>query len=105
MKKLAFVGALAFGLAACGGGGNAKDKLVKACMAEDGSTEAECTCVADAAVEKLDPELLDIIVKAAESGDDGDEAMQEVMSDLEPDQMGQFMAFAMEIGTTCGISE
>ncbi len=106
MKKLAFVSALAFGLAACGGGGgNAKAKLVKACLAEDGSSESECNCMADAAVEKLDPELLAMVVKAAESGDDSEAAMQEMVGDLEPEQMGQFMAFAMEAGTTCGMTE
>ncbi len=104
MKKTAIFAAMAFGLAACGGGGgNAKAKLVKACLDEGGSSDTECNCMADAAVEKLDGELLKMLVDAAESGGDSDAAMTEMMSNLKPDQMGQFMAFAMEAGTTCGV--
>ncbi len=105
MKYSVLAAALAFGVAACGGGGgNAKAKLVKACMAEDGSTQSECDCMADAAVEKLDPKLLNLMVKAAESGDDSDAAMSEMMAELEPDEMSQFMSFAMEAGMTCGLA-
>lgn len=104
MKNLLIAGVMVLGLAACGGsGGDAKSKLVKACLDEGGTAEAECNCMADAAVENLDADLLGKMVQAAESGSDSDAAMNEIMGDLTPEQMGQFMAFAMEAGTTCGL--
>jgi len=108
MKKMIIGGMMAAGmiaLTACGGGGNAKAELVKACMAEEGSTQSECDCMADAAVEQLDDDLLKILVKAAKSGDQSDAAMAEVMGDLSPEQMNQFMGFAMTAGMTCGLGE
>jgi hypothetical protein len=109
MKKM-FVGGLMaaglIGLAACGGGGgNPKAELIKACMAEEGSTAQECECMADAAVEQLDKDLLKILVDAAKSGDQSDEAMAAMMGELTPEQMNQFMGFAMSAGMTCGLGQ
>lgn len=106
MKNLLIGGAVAaglIGLSACGGAGNARAELVKACLAEEGSTQTECDCMADAAVEQLDDDLLKVLVKAAKSGDQSDEAMAELMGDLSPDQMTQFMGIAMSAGMTCGL--
>lgn len=106
MKKLFIGGLMSVGLialSACGGGGDARAELVKACLAEEGSTQEECDCMADAAVEQLDKDLLKILVDAAKSGDQSDEAMAAVMADLSPEQMNQFMGFAMSAGMTCGL--
>lgn len=109
MKKLFIGGLMSAGLialSACGGGGgDARAELVKACLAEDGSTQEECDCMADAAVEQLDDDLLKILVDAAKSGDQSDEAMAAVMGDLTPEQMNQFMGFAMSAGMTCGLGQ
>ncbi|MEM1035763.1 MAG: hypothetical protein AAGI14_03270 [Pseudomonadota bacterium] len=107
MKKM-FMGTLVavglIGLSACGGGGDPRAELVKACLAEDGSTQTECDCMADAAVEQLDDDLLKILVDAAKSGDQSEEAMAAMMGELTPDQMSQFMGFAMAAGMQCGMS-
>ncbi|MEM8615786.1 MAG: hypothetical protein AAGF20_02520 [Pseudomonadota bacterium] len=107
MKKLVLGAAVAFGmvgLAACGGGsGNAKAELVKACMKEEGSSQSECDCMADAAVDQLDSELLGKLVSAAKKGDDSEAAMEAMMGDLSPEQIQQFMGFAMSAGMSCGM--
>lgn len=108
MKKMIIGGMMAAGmiaLTACGGAGNAKAELVKACMAEEGSTQTECDCMANAAVEQLDGDLLKLLVKAAKSGDQSEAAMGEMMGELTPEQMSQFMGFAMAAGMTCGLGQ
>ena len=71
MKKIIFASVFAMGLAACGGGsGGAKAALVDSCI-DDGSTDKEtCTCMADMAVDKLDPKLVDILVEATKAEDE-----------------------------------
>ncbi len=102
MKKVIFASVFALTLAACGGGGGGKAaQLTKLCMAEEGSSAAECECMSNAAVEKLDGDMVDMLLKAAAKGDDSDAAMAEMMGDLSPEQMTKFMTFAMEAGTTC----
>ena len=102
MKKVIFAAVFAMALSACGGG-NKEAQLTKLCMA-DGDTDAkECACMSKAAVEKLDGNMVDMLLKAAKSGDDSDAAMAAMMGDLTPEQMTKFMTFAMEAGTTCGL--
>lgn len=105
MKKVIFASVFAIGLAACGGGGGGDKaaQLTKLCMAEEDSNAAECECMSNAAVEKLDGDMVDMLLKAAKSDGDSDAAMAAMMGDLTPDQMGKFMTFAMEAGTTCGV--
>ncbi len=103
MKKVIIASVLAIGLAACGGGGDKAAQLTKLCMAEEDSNAAECECMSTAAVDKLDGEMVDMLLKAAKSGGDSDAAMASMMGDLTPEQMGKFMTFAMEAGTTCGL--
>lgn len=98
MKKYIFASALALGLAACGGGGGGKAALVKACV-DDGTSKSECECMADAAEEELDSETFKIMVNLAEQGE---EAADQVLSEMTPEQQGKFMAFAMKAATTCG---
>lgn len=108
MKKLFIGGLMSAGLialSACGGAGDARAELVKACLAEEGSTQQECDCMADAAVEQLDDDLLKVLVDAAKSGDQSEEAMAAMMGELTPEQMNQFMGFAMSAGMTCGLGQ
>ena len=100
MKNFIFASALAMGLAACGGGGGAKAALVKACT-EDGTDVAECQCMADAAAEELDASTFDKLVQLAKEGGESAEA---VLSDLTPEEQGEFMAFAMKAAMTCSAS-
>lgn len=107
MKKLIMGGLVAaglFGLAACGGGGGAKAKLVKACMDEPDSTQELCDCMANAAVEELDKDMLKIMVDMAEQSDQSSAAAMEMMSKLTPDQTAQMTSFMMSAAMTCGMS-
>ncbi|MBR9834671.1 MAG: hypothetical protein GYB42_05670 [Alphaproteobacteria bacterium] len=99
MKKLFFASAFALVLAGCGGGSK-QAQIAKLCKDDGDMSAAECDCMAKAAVDKLDGKMVDMLIKAAKSGDD-DAAMQSMMSDMTSEQMGQFMAFGMEIATTC----
>lgn len=103
MKKVMFASALAMGLAACGGGsGGAKAALVESCM-EDGSSDQEtCSCMAEAAVEKLDPKMVNILVEATKAEDE-DAYMMSQMGELEPAEMTQFMTVMMGAATECGM--
>ena len=103
MKKVIFAAVLAMGLAACGGGsGGAKASLVKACMDDGESTQETCNCMADLAVDKLDPKLVGILVEAAEAEDE-DAVMMSKMGELSPEEMTQFMTVMMSAATECGM--
>ena len=103
MKKIIFASVLAMGLAACGGGnGGAKAALLESCL-EDGSTDQDtCSCMADLAIEKLDPKLVNILVEATEAEDE-DAYMMSKMGELSPDEMGQFMTVMMGAASECGM--
>lgn len=103
MKKVFFASVFALALAACGGG-NKEAQLAKMCMDEGDNSSVECDCMAKTAVDKLDGDMVNLLLKAAKKGDDTDAAMTEMMGDLTPAQMGQFMTFGMEIATTCGVN-
>ncbi len=100
MKNLALVGAMALGLAACGGGGGDRAVLLKACV-DDGTDAKACECMADAAKTELIPKMYQVLVKAAKAGPDGAE---DALSKLEPAEQGEFMGFAMKAAMTCGMS-
>lgn len=103
MKKVIVASVFALGLAACGGGGGgAKAALVKSCQ-DDGSTdEATCVCMADLAVDKLDPKLVNILVEATEAEDE-DAYMMSKMGELSPEEMTSFMTVMMSAATECGM--
>ena len=101
MKKLIITTAMVIGLAACSGGGSAKDRYVQACLADGETPEAECVCEAEAAIEALDPKLVSKLIEAREGGENSDAALAEIIGDMEPDEMTQFMTFAMQVGSTC----
>ncbi len=102
MKNMIIASVFALGLAACGGGGGDKAALVKSCL-DDGSTdEATCTCMADLAVDKLDPKLVNILVEATEA-DDEDAYMMSKMGELSPEEMTSFMTVMMSAATECGM--
>ena len=103
MKKVILASVFALGLAACGGGGGgAKAALVKSCL-DDGSTDDKtCTCMADMAVDKLDPKLVDILVEATKAEDE-DAFMMSKMGELSPEEMTSFMTVMMGAATECGM--
>ncbi|MEO1554065.1 MAG: hypothetical protein AAFR82_09015 [Pseudomonadota bacterium] len=103
MKKVIIASVFALGLAACGGGGGgAKAALVKSCL-DDGSTDqATCSCMADLAVDKLDPKLVNILVEATEAEDE-DAYMMSKMGELSPEEMTSFMTVMMSAATECGM--
>ena len=103
MRKLFAVTVFTLAVSACGGA-NKEAKLTQLCLKDDGGSQEACECMAKAAVEKLDGKMVDALIAAAATGDDTDAAMTELMSDMTPDQMGQFMAFGMEISNSCGLN-
>lgn len=103
MNKVIFASVLAMGLAACGGGGGgAKAALVQSCLDDGTSDEKTCNCMADMAVEKLDPKLVDIIVEATKAEDE-DAFMMSKMGELSPEEMTSFMTVMMGAATECGV--
>ncbi|MEO0981154.1 MAG: hypothetical protein AAFX03_00715 [Pseudomonadota bacterium] len=96
--RLWIAGACFAALAACGGGGGGKAELVKACT-DDGESAEMCNCMADAAEENLKPATFQKLVQAAKEGDP-----DSIMSDLTPEEQGEFMTFAMQAGLTCTAS-
>ncbi len=103
MKKVIFASMFAIGLAACGGGAGGKEAtLTKMCVEEGDNTQEECACMATQMVEKLDPDMVDLMVEASKA--ENEEAfMMEKMAELKPEQMTQFMEFAMSAPGACGI--
>jgi len=103
MKKVLIASVFVLGLAACGGGGSgAKSALVKSCLDDGSEDEATCTCMADLAVDKLDPKLVDMLVEATKQEDD-DAYMMAQMSQLSPEDMTSFMTVMMSAATECGV--
>lgn len=103
MKKIFFASVFAIGLAACGGSsGGAKAALVESCVADGSSDEQTCSCMADLAVDKLDPKLVDILVEATKAEDE-DAYMMSKMGELSPEEMTQFMTVMMGAATECGM--
>lgn len=103
MNKVIIASVLAMGLAACGGGsGGAKAALVKSCMDDGDSDQKTCSCMADMAVEKLDPKLVNILVESTKA-EDTDAYMMSKMGELEPAEMTQFMTVMMGAATECGM--
>ena len=104
MRNIILAPVIALGLAACvGGPGAAKAAIVEACMEEDGGTQKSCTCFADLAVEKLDPEIVDALAEAAKA-DDPEAVMASKMGELGPAEMGQFVELMMEASSKCEMS-
>jgi basic membrane lipoprotein Med (substrate-binding protein (PBP1-ABC) superfamily) len=103
MKKVILASVFALGLAACGGGGGgAKAALVKSCL-DDGTTDDKtCSCMADMAVDKLDPKLVNILVEATKAEDE-DAFMMSKMGELSPEEMTSFMTVMMGAATECGM--
>ncbi|MEQ9315473.1 MAG: hypothetical protein RLN72_06440 [Henriciella sp.] len=100
MKKTIFASVALLGLAACGGGGGGdRAALIDACVADGGTDQATCECMADSAEKNLDKDLYSKLAKAAK---EGEEAANAIMEDLTPEQQGQFMSFAMQAAMTCG---
>ncbi|MEL7480172.1 MAG: hypothetical protein AAGJ29_01300 [Pseudomonadota bacterium] len=97
MRKCVLIGAAALLLVACGGG-NDKQKLVAACI-EGGESEANCSCLADAAEENLSDKLFGKLVDITAAGDDG---AAQIMSELTQDEQSEFFSFAMRAAVTCG---
>jgi len=103
MKKVIVASLFAMTLAACGGGsGGAKSALVASCLEDGSSDEKTCNCMADMAVDKLDPKLVDIIVEATKAGDE-DAYMMSKMGELSPEEMTSFMTVMMGAATECGM--
>lgn len=104
MKKVIFASLFAIGLAACGGGGasGAKAAMVSSCLEDGGTDEATCNCMADQAIDNLDPKLVDIIVEATKAEDE-DAFMMSKMSELSPEEMTSFMTVMMGAATECGM--
>ena len=69
MKKVIFASVMAMGLVACGGG-NKEAALSKAFCMDGSSTQAQCDCMAKAAVDELDPKLQNMLLKASKAGDE-----------------------------------
>ncbi|MEM6557852.1 MAG: hypothetical protein AAF965_14215 [Pseudomonadota bacterium] len=103
MKKVVIASMFALGLAACGGGGGgAKAALVKSCLDDGSADEATCSCMADVAVDKLDPKLVNILVEATEAEDE-DAFMMSKMGEMEQDEIASFMTVMMSAATECGM--
>lgn len=103
MKKVILASVFALGLAACGGGGGgAKAALVKSCLDDGSSDEKTCSCMADLAVDKLDPKLVNILVESTKAEDE-DAYMMSQMGELSPEEMTSFMTVMMGAATECGM--
>ena len=100
MKYAFMASVFALGLAACGGDGGGKAALVKSCVDDGSESKENCVCLADAAEEQLDKPMFTKLVKAAQDGDDGIEAM---IGELSAEEQGKFMGFAMSAAMTCGM--
>ena len=92
MKYALAASMMALGLAACGGGGNAKSEFVKECVADSGESEKTCTCLADATEKAVGASNFSKLVKLAKAGDE--DGAEKLMTDL----MGEDPAKAMEMG-------
>lgn len=103
MKKIIIASMFALGLAACGGaGGGAKATIAQACLDEDGTDEKTCNCLADKAVNELDPKLVNILVESTKAEDD-DAYMMSKMAELSPEEMTSLMSVMMSAATECGL--
>lgn len=101
MRQILLASGFALALAACGTPADTtRQVLIDACLEDDGATDAQCTCMADQAVEKLDPKVLTIMMEAAEA-EDSDAYMMSKIGELAPEDMQNLMTFAMSAATEC----
>lgn len=94
MKYALAASMLALGLAACGGGGgNAKAKLVDACV-EEGESKETCNCQIDAVEEALGSSTLNKLAALAEKDDEAgaEKLMMEILADKPDAAMKMGMA-------------
>jgi len=98
MARLAFLGFVALGLAACSQNEVGKKVITEQCIAE-GETVEVCECFAKTSDEKLDKELFDIIVLGAQ-GEDAE--TEKIVEELSPSQKAKLSAVTREVVTSCG---
>jgi len=98
MKYALAASMLALGLAAWGGGGNAKATLVDACV-EDGEDKESCSCQVNALEEALGADTLNKLAALAEGDDEA--AAEKLMMEI----MGEDLDAVMKLGTAMAACE
>jgi len=96
MKGVFIAGALALCLAACGGSGGAKAKMVNSCSDQGMMNREICTCIADRLQADLDSRSFTAIANA---WDKGPASLNESLSRLPQDKQSEaVMALASATG-------
>lgn len=85
-------------LAGCSQNDVSRKVIAEQCIAE-GETIEVCECFAKTSAEKLDKDLLDIVVLGAQ-GEDGE--TEKLMQELSPSQKAHFTAAVREVISSCG---
>jgi hypothetical protein len=98
MARLPLITMVALALAGCSQNDVGRKVIAEQCIAE-GETVEVCECFAKGSVEKLDKEMIDIVVLGAQ-GEDGE--TERLMQELSPSQKAHFTAAVREVISTCG---
>jgi len=98
MARLPIITMVALALAGCSQNDVGRKVIAEQCIAE-GETVEVCECFAKGSVEKLDKEMIDIVVLGAQ-GEDGE--TERLMQELSPSQKAHFTAAVREVISTCG---
>ena len=93
--------AIALILAACGGTGGAKAKMVAAC-AKSGEDAKLCTCIANGLEDNLDAGTFSTLANEMAAGEDEG---QETMNNLPADEQARIMGVMMSVGMTCAFGD
>ena len=104
MRRFMLGSALALALAACGGAAdNTKQALIDTCLADGDGDQAQCTCMAEQAIEVLDPKLVDMLVEASKT-EDSSAFMASRMGELTPNDMQSLVLLATKATTECNMN-
>jgi len=98
MARLPLILMVALALAGCSQNDVSRKVIAEQCIAE-GETVEVCECFAKTSAEKLEKEMLDIIVLGAQ-GEDGE--TEKLMQELSPSQKAHFTSAVREVISTCG---
>lgn len=98
MARLPLILMVGLALAGCSQNDVTREVIAEQCIAEGEIVEV-CECFAKTSAEKLEKDMLDIIVLGAQ-GEDGE--TERLMQELSPSQKAHFTAAVREVISTCG---
>jgi hypothetical protein len=101
LVKASLACVVAVALAACNRNGPGRELIANRCVA-GGETPEVCKCLADQSSAKLDDEMFQLVVLAAQGQVN---ASERLLRDIGPDRQSRFRTITREVARACGATE